>query len=420
MSRRVGAVLCLAFVMSVHARDIKTTEQVSATTNQGFSRVKLQKMDTASSVANNEGARLNAPRFVEDPNGGSPLYLYDYQNAQYFAEIGIGTPPQTFKVVMDTGSSNLWVPGPKCRSIACFLHRKYDSSKSSTFKANGTNFAIAYGSGSLEGFMDSDTVTLGGLTVKNQVFGESVKEPGLAFVAGRFDGILGMGFPAISVKGAVPVFNNMIAQGVVQEPVFAFWLNRDLQGQGHGGEITFGGKDPNHYTGKITYVPLSAETYWQFEVDSVGVYGTKLSTRFQAIADSGTSLLAGPTEIINKIQILIGAKPLMQGEYTVNCDDLGTMPDVTFTINGVQFSLSPKDYVLEIQGQCLSGFMGMDLPGELGPQWILGDVFMGKYYTVFDYGNKQVGFAEAAVGSEAAGQAEALNDMSKQDSSAQS
>lgn len=82
MSRRVGAVLCLAFVMSVHARDIKTTEQVSATTNQGFSRVKLQKMDTASSVANNEGARLNAPRFVEDPNGGSPLYLYDYQNAQ--------------------------------------------------------------------------------------------------------------------------------------------------------------------------------------------------------------------------------------------------------------------------------------------------------------------------------------------------
>jgi len=212
MSRRVGAVLCLAFVMSVHARDIKTTEQVSATTNQGFSRVKLQKMDTASSVANNEGARLNAPRFVEDPNGGSPLYLYDYQNAQYFAEIGIGTPPQTFKVVMDTGSSNLWVPGPKCRSIACFLHRKYDSSKSSTFKANGTNFAIAYGSGSLEGFMDSDTVTLGGLTVKNQVFGESVKEPGLAFVAGRFDGILGMGFPAISVKGAVPVFNNMIAQ----------------------------------------------------------------------------------------------------------------------------------------------------------------------------------------------------------------
>lgn len=95
-----------------------------------------------------------------------------------------------------------------------------------------------------------------------------------------------------------------LSQGVVQEPVFAFWLNRDLQGQGHGGEITFGGKDPNHYTGKITYVPLSAETYWQFEVDSVGVYGTKLSTRFQAIADSGTSLLAGPTEIINKIQVV--------------------------------------------------------------------------------------------------------------------
>jgi saccharopepsin len=109
----------------------------------------------------------------------------DYLNAQYYAEIELGTPPQTFKVVLDTGSSNLWVPGVKCTSIACFLHSKYDASASSTYKANGTEFAIRYGSGSLEGYVSQDTLTIGDITVKNQLFAEATKEPGLAFAFGK-------------------------------------------------------------------------------------------------------------------------------------------------------------------------------------------------------------------------------------------
>jgi len=368
-------------------------------------RISLKKMNTASANVRANGAVLSAPRYGhhDEASGGVPCYLDDYQNAQYFAEINIGTPPQSFKVVMDTGSSNLWVPGTKCHSPACWLHKTYKSASSSTYKANGTSFAIAYGSGSLTGTLDIDDVTIGDITIKGQTFGESVNEPGMAFIACKFDGILGLGFPAISVEGVVPPFNNMISQGLVEDSVFAFWLNRDLQSGGHGGEITFGGLDPAHYTGKIHYTPLTAETYWQFKVDSVGVSGQTVSQGFQAIADSGTSLLAGPKEVIDQIQTLIGAKPFMQGEYLVDCDKMDSMPEVTFTISGREFSLSPQDYVLQLQGQCLSGFMGMDLPGELGPQWILGDVFMGKYYTVFDYGNQQVGFADAATGSALAG-----------------
>ena len=77
------------------------------------------------------------------------------------------------------------MPSSSCTSIACFLHTKYDATASSTYKANGTEFAIRYGSGSLEGYVSQDTMTLGDLTIKKQDFAEATKEPGLAFAFGK-------------------------------------------------------------------------------------------------------------------------------------------------------------------------------------------------------------------------------------------
>lgn len=131
-----------------------------------------------------------------------------------FATVGLGTPPQEFKVVLDTGSSNLWVPSSKCNSIACFLHAKFDSSASSTYKANGSEFEIRYGSGSLSGFVSSDALDFAGLKIKNQLFAEATEEPGLAFAFGRFDGILGLGYDTISVNHITPPFYELINQKV--------------------------------------------------------------------------------------------------------------------------------------------------------------------------------------------------------------
>ncbi|XP_001501907.2 pepsin A-like [Equus caballus] len=321
--------------------------------------------------------------------------LENYKDEEYFGTISIGTPPQEFTVIFDTGSSNLWVPSTYCSSLACSDHNRFNPEDSSTYEATSESISITYGTGSMTGVLRYNTVRVGGIEDTNQIFGLSESEPSSFLYYAPFDGILGLAYPSISSSGATPVFDNIWDQGLVSQDLFSVYLSSDDES---GSMVIFSGIDSSYYSGSLCWVPVSEEAYWQITVDSITMNGESIacSGGCQAIVDTGTSLLAGPPSAIDNIQSYIGASEDYSSEAVISCSSIDSLPDIVFTINGVEFHLSPSAYILEEDDSCISGFEGMDLDTSSGELWILGDVFIRQYFTIFDRANNQICLAPVA------------------------
>lgn len=206
----------------------------------------------------------------------------------------------------------------------------------------------------MTGFLSTDTVNVAGLAIANQTFSEAVTEPGIVFVAAKFDGILGLGFNTISVDGVSTVFDNIVSQQLVDQSIFSFYLNRNPDGK-VGGEIIFGGSDPNYYQGEFTYAPLTKIGYWQFTLSGIlienqsdnKVVGHICESGCQAIADTGTSLIAGPKDQVEHLNHALGAIGPVKGIYIFNCNATSNLPKIIFQIQGKQFPLTPDQYIFK-------------------------------------------------------------------------
>jgi len=328
-------------------------------------------------------------------NGGEGVN--DYDDVVYVAQIQLGTPAQNFRVILDTGSSNLWVPDKTCNAGACSGKNKYDSSKSSTYVANGQSWSIRYGTGSASGVLAQDKLCLGNSNIcyNTQVFGQA-KTIAPFFAQQPIDGILGLGWPAISVDHVVPPMQNLLP--TLDQPLFTVWLARvgAQENVANGGLYTYGAIDTKNCAATVTYVPLTAETYWQFLMSGVTVGSYNMNTNWQVISDTGTSLIGGPNAVIAGMAKAVGGHmDPSQGLYTVPCS--GTYAPIVFTIGGAQYTIPQNQWVEPEQAGSKTCYLTIFPFGGagFGPAWILGDTFIRSYCNIYHIGGKKIGFALA-------------------------
>ncbi|KAG2132860.1 aspartic peptidase domain-containing protein [Suillus bovinus] len=371
----------------------------------GSTMIKLQRGIAA--FERNTGAVLfSSPKKRVAAPGSDPLV--DDLNERWFGKIEVGTPPHTFTslhfrldfttydalmrvppVDCDTGSTDFFLPGPTCGD-ACSGHEIYNPNSSSSAKPLGKSFMDEYGDGSMAtGDLYTDTVSLAGFNASAQTLGvASLYSYGLSSENFGADGMMGMAFKSISEYGADSVFQTLVSQGAVPEPVFAFKLASS------GSELYVGGVNSALYRGPFTYIPVTQQGYWQVTGDAIGINGKDIIDGFSAIVDTGTTLILGDTSYVSQLYAAINATEVGGGVYSLPCD---AMPNVTITLGGKSFAISTETFNFGTYGSsgdtCLGGIAGSD---SLGDVWVLGDVFLRNVYTAFDVGNSSVGFADLA------------------------
>jgi hypothetical protein len=282
--------------------------------------------------------------------------INDYESAQFYGHISLGTPPQTFTVIFDTGSSDLWVASAHCDD-SCGRHAKYNSAASSTYNSNGSLFNMTYGSGFTSGIHSCDNFVVSALSVPNQPFTEIINAAGLgaAYREGRSDGVVGMSFRDMSVHATTSTFDSLATHNVLFSAQFSFYFGNASQEMG---ELVLGGPDTAHYHGDIAWNTLTGQSHWEILIEDFRVSNTSYASGSRAVLNSGTSILAAPSSIVADIAKQIGAKEIIEGEYMVACN-YDSLPDFTFTIGSqvsttnIQFfsgkcRTAPLQYILSV------------------------------------------------------------------------
>ncbi|THH03644.1 hypothetical protein EW145_g6119 [Phellinidium pouzarii] len=351
---------------------------VSSDTSDGISQIDIN--DAASgglTVAN-------------DPTASNSLGLdIEANDVGYIATVQIGTPPQNFKILMDSGSADFWVGSENCQSQGgggCGNHTFLGTASSSSFVDKGTPFSVTYGSGEVSGDIVTDDVSIAGLSLQTHTFGVA-NEESVDFSSDSipFDGLMGLAQSLLSEQKTATPVESLAQQKLIGSTVTSFKLGRVADGT-NDGEITFGGLDPTN-------------GFWEGAMDSVTVNGQDLGLSGRtAILDTGTTLIIAPTSDANAVHAAIpGAQSDGQGGFTIPCT---TSASVALSFGGTSFAIDPRDLLFapvdatDPTGDCVSGISSGQIGGAT--EWLVGDVFLKNAYFSTDEDNNAISLATLA------------------------
>ncbi|KIO26674.1 hypothetical protein M407DRAFT_74234, partial [Tulasnella calospora MUT 4182] len=315
----------------------------------------------------------------------------------YYGNLSVGTPAQVMTIDFDTGSSDLLIPSSACTTC---VRPFYEPSTSTSFTNSDVAFNTSFVDGTTaSGVVAAETISVGTLSVVNQAFAVVTAS------TDHFDrpnsGLMGLAFESIAQTKATPWFFNLANQGSLASNLFSFYLTRQ---EAEGSELCIGCIDSTKFTGQPEYFPLvpgnATQAVWDIVSDGLTYNNTVVTRRLAAIIDSGTAnILIPPSQAAALYANIPGAQLYTDGkQYTFPCASAATIGQIGFTFTGSStvFNIQPSRFNLGAieQGSdmCLGAIFSSG--SEDNVAWV-GDAFMSSWYSIFDYGNMRVGFAQA-------------------------
>jgi hypothetical protein len=320
----------------------------------------------------------------------------------YFANVTLGTPGQSLRLDIDTGSSDLWTNSARsglCQQYAqaCGQSGTYNANKSSTYSYVNSDFIIQYADGSAAaGDYATDTLGIGGAQIQGVQFG-------IGYDSSSPQGILGIGYAAneASIPATGKSYSNLpevlVNQKIINTMAYSLWLN-DLDA--NEGSILFGGVDTDKYHGTLATVPIIQEQgqYREFVVamSSFVVANQTVSTSpIPVLLDSGSSLSYLPSSYAQAVFAIFSAQyDANTGAAVVDCNLMNADATVDFGFSGLTISVEMSELVIidgyrHNQPVCI---LGISDAGESTA--VLGDTFLRSAYVVYDLSNNEISIAQ--------------------------
>mmetsp|Transcript_58292 Transcript_58292/g.103537 ORF Transcript_58292/g.103537 Transcript_58292/m.103537 type:complete len:491 (+) Transcript_58292:180-1652(+) len=375
----------------------------------------------------------------------------------FSGSVSIGSPPQKFRTVMDTGSGHVIIPSERCQSKACLAHRRYNITASRTgsaVNADGSKvesleladqLTIGFGTGQVLGEFAEEEVCLSSNSTSHEETSmecvgvriiTAVEMSEQPFTTFSFDGILGLGLSALSFSPEFSFFEAWSTQSTGKRQ-FAFFLTE--QDEASPSELLIGGHDEAQTLEPLSWVPVTKPDmgYWQLEIKAVRVNGMELdfcrSGGCRGVFDTGTSHIGVPAPFDKELLRLLTFPEARLKSHDCR---LAAAPDLEIEVPGLNLTLQPQHYMREkplqkdirlsesggvliqseeserpqrsssgLRGEsaeskerfCRPRLMPVKLPEPLGPKlFLLGEPLLQRYYTVFDWDSQQIGLGLAA------------------------